>query len=100
MFLISLISPPAGLDCVEVEADLTLTTEDDPTSTHLVSVKTFRMLNDRVTLAVLRAITDRVKINTLSLLVSVNHIYIPYPRILTCMHLHLKMNLACTYIRT
>ena len=70
MSLIKLISPPGGLKCVEVEADVTATTDVDFANTHLVSVEEFKMLKDSVNQAALKAITARIKINTLSLMVS------------------------------
>ena len=67
--LIKLISPPAGLKCVDLEADVTLTTEVEPANIHLVAVKRLRMVN-KVNLPVLKAITERIQLDKLYLVVS------------------------------
>ena len=68
------MSPPDGIKLVAIYGDVTEATEAEPPDVHPVSVVYIEMRHD-VNLSVVEEMTHRMKIETLHLVVSGNHIY-------------------------
>ena len=72
--LLSLVSPPSGIQNVDMLGTVTQTTEDEPPDVHPVSVGELVMWRD-ANLSVIQEMTHRINIHTLEFVVSAIHIY-------------------------